>query len=61
MFEFTKPVYFVRDPKLAKQLAIKDFDYFVDHQVIMDENTDKLMGKSLISLQGQKWKGKNCV
>jgi cytochrome P450 family 9 len=61
MFEFRKPVYIIRDPKLAKQMAIKDFDYFVNHTVVMDDNTDKLFGKSLISLQGQKWRGKNCV
>lgn len=61
MFEFRKPVFFVRDPKLAKKLAIKDFDYFVDHRVVLDENTDKLFGKSLISLQGQKWRGKNHI
>lgn len=57
MFEFKTPVYFVRDPKLAKQMAVKDFDCFVDHRVVMDEDTDKLFGKSLVSLQGQKWRG----
>jgi hypothetical protein len=61
MFEFRTPVYVIRDPKLAKKLAVKDFDYFVDHRVVLDENTDKLFGKSLFSLQGQKWRGEICV
>jgi cytochrome P450 family 9 len=57
MFEFRRPVYFVRDPKLAKKLAVKDFDYFMDHRVVLDESIDKLFGKSLVSLKGQKWRG----
>lgn len=57
MFEFRRPVYFIRDPKLAKKLAIKEFDNFVDHRVFVDESIDKLFGKSLISLKGQKWRG----
>lgn len=58
-FEFRRPVYLVRDPKLAKQLAIKDFEYFLNHRVLIDENVDKLFGKALFSLQGQKWRGKS--
>lgn len=59
MFEFRRPVYFVRDPKLAKKLAVKDFDYFMDHRVVLDDNIDKLFGKSLVSLKGQKWRGES--
>ena len=58
MFEFRKPIFMIRDPKLAKKMLVKDFDHFVDHRVILDENTDKLFSKSLISLHGQKWRGK---
>lgn len=58
MFEFRRPIYFIRDPKLAKKMAVKDFDNFVDHRIVVDENIDKLMGKALVSLQGQKWRGK---
>ena len=51
-------MYFIRDPKLVKKLAVKDFDNFVDHRVIIDETVDKMFGKALISLKGQKWRGK---
>lgn len=61
MFQFRKPIYFVRDPKLVKRMAVKDFDYFVDHRVIIDDSMDKLFGKALISLQGQKWRGLTCL
>lgn len=57
MFEFRKPVFLVRDPKLLKKMAVKDFDHFVDHRVIIDEDIDKMFGKSLISLTGNKWRG----
>lgn len=57
MFEFRTPNFIIRDPKLAKKMAVKDFEYFVDHRVLIDENTDKLFGKSLFTMQGQRWKG----
>lgn len=59
MFEFRKPIYFVRDPKLAKKLAVKDFDFFVDHRSVINEDIDKMFGKALISLRGQKWRGES--
>lgn len=51
-----KPVYFIRDPSLIKQLAIKDFDHFEDHSLLIDENVDSMLLKSLIFLRGQKWR-----
>lgn len=47
----------IRDPKLVKQMAVKDFDYFMDHRVIITEDIDPMFGKALVSLKGQKWKG----
>lgn len=58
MFQFTTPVYLVRDPQLIKKLTVKDFDYFMDHSVVISDDVDDLFGKALISLTGQKWKGK---
>ncbi|KAG5671504.1 hypothetical protein PVAND_001698 [Polypedilum vanderplanki] len=56
MFNFMKPVFIIRDPQIIKKLAVKDFDFFTDHRVIISEEVDPLFGKALISLQGQKWK-----
>ena len=53
-----KPIYIVRDPQLIKQLTVKDFDSFSDHRVFITEDIDVLFGKALISLKGQKWKGR---
>lgn len=47
---------FVRDPKIAKCLGVKDFDYFSDHRAIVPEDVDPMFGKTLISLKGQKWR-----
>lgn len=58
MFQFTNPVFLVRDPQLIKKMTVKDFDYFMDHKVIISEDLDPLFGKALVSLTGQKWKGK---
>jgi cytochrome P450 family 9 len=57
IFEFSRPIFIVRDPQLIKKMTVKDFDYFMDHRVVVTEDFDVLFGKSLISLQGQKWKG----
>lgn len=53
-FEFVKPVFLIRDPKLLKKLAVKDFDYFMDHRKFID---DPLLGRGLFLLTGQEWKG----
>lgn len=49
----------VRDPKLIKKLAVKDFEYFLDHKMLPGEDVDPFCGRVLFALQGQKWKGTN--
>lgn len=61
VFQITSPLFIVRDPKLVKQLAVKDFDHFVDHRTFLDETNDKLLGRSLINLRGQTWKGERAL
>lgn len=56
LFEFRRPIVLLKDPKLIKLLAVKDFDYFTDHRSLISEDTDPMFGKTLIALQGQKWK-----
>jgi len=61
LFEFRKPIFLVRDPQMVKQMAIKDFDHFVDHRTVLSPDMDPLFARALISLQGQKWKGKKTM
>ncbi|CAO1343924.1 unnamed protein product [Diamesa tonsa] len=56
VFEFIKPMYCIRDPELIRQISIKDFDHFVNHRSVFDENVDKLFGRSLFILRDQKWR-----
>lgn len=56
LFSFTKPVYFIRDPELYKQLAIKDFDSFEDRKFVLDAKNDRLFGNTLVQLEGQRWR-----
>lgn len=45
-----------RDPELIKQLTIKDFEFFENHRIFIDEKTDELFGNSLFLMQGEKWR-----
>ncbi|CAO1441584.1 unnamed protein product [Diamesa hyperborea] len=55
-FEFREPVLFVRCPKMLKQLAVKEFDNFVDHRAVINGDSDPMFTKSLVSLTGHKWR-----
>lgn len=50
------PVYFVRDPQLFKQIAIKDFDSFEDHKFVLAPEADSLIGNTVFMMRGQKWR-----
>jgi hypothetical protein len=51
----------IYDPKIVKQLTVKDFDSFQDHRVVLTEDIDPIMGNMLTSLTGQKWKGEKRI
>lgn len=46
----------IKDLNLLKQITVKDFDHFIDRSSRFPEETETLMGKSLFSLKGQKWR-----
>ncbi|KAG4068885.1 hypothetical protein HA402_005033 [Bradysia odoriphaga] len=53
---FGQPGYVIRDPELIKQIAIKDFDSFRNHSFSIPEHCDSLFGRSLFSMNDQRWK-----
>ncbi|XP_055640724.1 probable cytochrome P450 9f2 [Toxorhynchites rutilus septentrionalis] len=60
-YDLMKPIYMLRDPEVIKKVAVKDFDYFMDHTPTMtnsnpDDNVESLFGNSLFALRGQKWR-----
>lgn len=54
LFDFRVPQYMIRDPNLYKQIAIKDFDHFEDHNAFVDVTTDKLWGNTVFLMKGEK-------
>lgn len=56
LFEMRNPVLLIREPKLIKQILVRDFDHFVDHRVIIDEKIEHIFGRNLLALSGDKWK-----
>lgn len=62
MFDTLTPFFVIRDPELIKQIAVKDFDHFVDHRPFFGEadETEKhpyaLFKRILFTLNGQRWR-----
>jgi cytochrome P450 family 9 len=56
IYQFLLPTLLIRDPDLIKQITVKDFDHFVDHRGFVPTESDPLLGKSLFSLSGMKWR-----
>lgn len=54
MFDFALTHYFVRSPEAFKRMAVKDFDHFEDRRGFVNEETDEIWGKGLMSLHGEK-------
>ncbi|KAF5271170.1 hypothetical protein FQR65_LT17685 [Abscondita terminalis] len=54
--QFFTPVLMVRDLELIKRITVKDYEYFIDHNNLMTEEIEPLMGKSLLNLKGQRWR-----
>lgn len=44
------------DPELIKDVLVKNFDHFTDHQSFIDENTDPIFGRNIVSLKGERWR-----
>jgi cytochrome P450 family 9 len=51
-----RPNFVVTDPEIIKQITIKDFDSFVNHDKFFDESIDKLFGKSLFQTFDERWR-----
>ena len=56
LFDFKKPNVVIRDPELLRQVCIKSFDHFVDHDAFITEEMDPVVGRNLFTLKGQRWK-----
>ncbi|XP_013135368.1 PREDICTED: cytochrome P450 9e2-like isoform X2 [Papilio polytes] len=55
-YEFLNPMVMIKDIELIKKIAVRDFEYFLDHRAFVDEQFDPLFGRNLFALKGQEWK-----
>ncbi|XP_049830251.1 cytochrome P450 6k1-like [Schistocerca gregaria] len=56
IYSLNNPLLVVRDPELIKMIMVRDFNYFPDRGIYVDEETDHLSAH-LFFLGGTKWKG----
>lgn len=57
MFEmFGRPVYVIRDPELAKQIFIRDFDHFVNHRATVSTDSDSILGRTMFIVRDERWR-----
>lgn len=56
MFDWRKPVVVVRDPELLKQLTMKHHDHFEDHRSVIELVPEDLLGSTLFTMNGQRWR-----
>jgi len=54
-YSFLTPSYIVCHPELAQKVLIKDFSYFHDHGITVDETVNPLDG-NLFNMSGNKWR-----
>ncbi|CRL02226.1 CLUMA_CG015167, isoform A [Clunio marinus] len=55
VYMFYRPILLINDAKLVQNILIRDFTYFHDRPMPVDENYDPLSGH-LFSIAGQKWR-----
>jgi len=56
IFSFDKPILLIRDVELVKNILVKDFKYFIDRAISLDEKLDPLLSRTLFVIKGQIWR-----
>lgn len=56
MFQFLSPRFIVKDADIVKQITIKDFNHFVNHDGSLTEGSDGIFGKSVFLLEDNQWR-----
>ncbi|OXU18647.1 hypothetical protein TSAR_009898 [Trichomalopsis sarcophagae] len=55
-FDLQKPSVIIKDPDLIREIFVKSFDHFTDHDAFVTEEMDPIVGRNIFSLRGQRWK-----
>ncbi|XP_036323943.1 probable cytochrome P450 9f2 [Rhagoletis pomonella] len=56
VFYQTTPIFLIRDIDLVRQITVKDFDHFMNHNNFFGEDSHDLLANSLFLLKNDKWK-----
>ncbi|KAL1509787.1 hypothetical protein ABEB36_004470 [Hypothenemus hampei] len=56
IYFFNRPTLILKAPELIKQLTIKDFDHFTDHNIVVTAEIEPVWSNNLFALTGQKWR-----
>ncbi|XP_022128817.2 probable cytochrome P450 9f2 [Pieris rapae] len=54
--EGIKNIIMIRDPEIIKAVTVKDFEHFVDHRDFIPVEVEPLMGDSMFSMKGDRWR-----
>lgn len=55
-FDFKKPAILLKDPELIRDVFVKSFDNFVNHETFVSDEMDPVIGSNLFSLKDDRWK-----
>uniref|UniRef100_A0A1B0G7T9 Cytochrome P450 n=1 Tax=Glossina morsitans morsitans TaxID=37546 RepID=A0A1B0G7T9_GLOMM len=57
-FDSRQPVLLIRDPDIIKQITVKDFNHFINHRALFNDENDQnnLFGSSLVTMRDSRWK-----
>ncbi|XP_068084560.1 cytochrome P450 6j1 [Anabrus simplex] len=56
VFAFDQPMLVIRDLDVVKSVLVKDFNYFMDRNFSVDKDSDPLLGRTLSSINGNRWR-----
>ncbi|XP_051157199.1 cytochrome P450 9e2-like [Leptopilina boulardi] len=56
ILQFQTPVIVLRDPDLIRDICIRNFDHFEDHESFVSNDVDPLLAKNLFFLRGKRWR-----
>ncbi|EZA49458.1 hypothetical protein DMN91_009367 [Ooceraea biroi] len=55
-YDFTTPIYVLRDLDLINLITIKNFDHFCNHRNFVNENLEPIAGRNLFGLRNDQWR-----
>ncbi|XP_014207105.1 cytochrome P450 9e2-like [Copidosoma floridanum] len=55
-FDLLTPVIVLKDPVIIRDVCVKYFDHFHDHNSFVTEDMDPVVGRNVFSLTGARWK-----